>query len=100
MPFDHEVTARVKLYPDGDARALGGAITTALCGHWDHEGACRWPNSTTTEYGGETLVVRTLFDAPSADVREVGNRIRAALAAGKLMGPDGHITRWELVSAP
>jgi hypothetical protein len=29
--------ATVDLDESADPRALGGAITTALCGHWDHE---------------------------------------------------------------
>jgi hypothetical protein len=37
--FVHEAT--VELADDADPRALGGAITVALCGHWEHDGACR-----------------------------------------------------------
>src|SRR5215212_2178844 len=99
MEFRHQVSADVRLHPGGDERAPGGAITASLCGHWEHEGACRWPHSTTTEFTDDTLVVRTSFDAPSSDVREVEGRIRVALSAGVLLGPDGRLTRWDVVSA-
>lgn len=37
---------RVLLDAGGDPRALGGAVTAALCGHWEHDGRCRWPHHT------------------------------------------------------
>jgi hypothetical protein len=37
--FVHEAT--VELADGADPRALGGAITVAQCGHWEHDGACR-----------------------------------------------------------
>jgi hypothetical protein len=37
--------AFVILDPGEDTRAPGGAITVALCGHWDHEPPCRWRRS-------------------------------------------------------
>jgi hypothetical protein len=97
MAFQHEVSTGVRLHEGGDERAPGGAITASLCGHWEHDGACRWPHSTTTEFADETLVVRTSFDAPAGDVAEVEDRIRAALSAGELRGPDGRLTRWDVV---
>jgi len=99
MAFQHVVSVDVRLHAGGDERAPEGAIISALCGHWEHEGACRWPHSTTTEFGDETLVVRTYFDAPSSDVGEVESRISSALSAGELLGPDGRLTRWDVVSA-
>src|SRR5215212_2193092 len=51
-------------------------------------------HSTATEFAGETLVVPKSFDAPSSDMGEVESRIRAALSAGELRGPDGRLTRW------
>ena len=73
-------------------------MTVALCGHWEHEGPCRWPHRTeaSTRADGVTRVrtVVTLDEADEADVRE---RFRAALDEGGLTGPDGRVSRWRLV---
>ena len=80
----------------GDPAALGGAVTTALCGHWEHDGPCRWPHFTSSEVVGDVLVVTVHFDASPADDPEVRDRIRSALAAGALLAPDGTTTTWQL----
>lgn len=95
--FEHQETARIRLEASGDERAPGAAITVALCGHWEHDGECRWPHHTGVECEDETLVVRTSFDAPAEEAEQVRGRIRAALVAGQLEGPDGRVTRWSLV---
>src|SRR5215212_8138136 len=56
-------------------------------------------HSTATEFAGETLVVPKSFDAPSSDMGEVESRIRAALSAGELRGPDGRLTRWDVLDS-
>lgn len=82
----------------GDPAALGGAVTTALCGHWEHEGPCRWPHLTSPEVDGEAVVVTVHFDASSQDEEQVRGLIRSALVAGSLVGPDGTTTTWQLGS--
>ena len=70
----------------------------ALCGHWDHEGACRWPHLSTihSEEGGlHRLVIE--FDAPDPDLEMVTARVDLGLQSGQLMGPDGRVSVWEIV---
>lgn len=88
---------RVRLDAGSDPRALGGAVTVALCGTWEHEGDCHWPHRTDTVTRGGAVVVDVQVSCPSADETEVRRRVAAALAAGELTGPDGRRTTWELV---
>lgn len=77
LPFVHEATLR--LHDGTDPRAPGGAVTVELCGHWEHEGPCRWPHNNEIWPGGETATFRTIFVAPAAEEHEVKERIAAAL---------------------
>lgn len=77
--------AEIELKPDVDPRAVGGAVTVALCGHWDHEGPCRWPHN--NDFNGRRF--RTLFVAAHADEPDVRRRIRAALHGA---------TQWSVIS--
>lgn len=72
--YAHE--AELELDPGVELTAVGAAVTVALCGHWEHEGPCRWPNNHDWDADG---VFRTLFVAPPADEPEVRGRIEAAL---------------------
>ena len=85
----------------GDSRAPGGAITVALCGHWDHEPPCPLaPHHTdATPAGDDTLRLRVLFAADPADEERVRSLITQALSSGRLTGPDGRVTRWMLKSS-
>ena len=90
-------TYRLKMEPDADTRAPGGAVTVGLCGSWDHPGPCRWPHYSTitgSESGVHTLTVE--FDCPPDDLTDVTTRIDEALAKGELLGPDGQISRWSM----
>ena len=81
--------------PDTDAQAPGAAITTELCGHWEHEPPCPVaPHHTSAERAGEEVRLRTLFAAEPADEPAVRQRIVDALSRGQL--PAGPTTRWEL----
>jgi hypothetical protein len=93
--------AVVILDPGGDVRAPGGAITVALCGHWDHQPSCPVaPHHTdATPTGDEALRLRVLFAADPADETRVRALITQALSSGRLAGPDGPITRWRLESS-
>jgi hypothetical protein len=97
---DRVLSADCVLEHDADERALGGAVTAALCGHWDHEGPCRWPhhNESSTDADGITHV-RTTVTLAEADDAEVRRRFHDALEAGELTGPDGTVSRWRLVTA-
>jgi hypothetical protein len=93
--------AVVILDPDGDSRAPGGAITVALCGHWDHEPPCPLAphNTDATPESDDTLRLRVLFAAEPKDERRVRELITQALSSGRLTGPDGRVTRWMLQSS-
>jgi hypothetical protein len=93
--FAHD--AVVAIDAGGDIGAPGAAITVALCGHWEHEPPCPLaPHHTAAEPAGEQVRLRVLFAAEPADEAEVRRRIARALAAGRLDGPGGAITRWRL----
>ena len=86
--------AVVILDPGGDSRAPGGAITVALCGHWDHEPPCPLaPHHTAATAGDDTLRLRVLFAAEPGDEERVRSLIEQALSSGRLTGPDGRVTR-------
>lgn len=93
--WDHTEVCRVAGLVGGPA-ALGGAVTTALCGHWEHDGPCRWQHFTSPEVDGDSVVVTVCFDAPAEEEGQVRGLIRSALAAGSLVGPDGTTTTWQL----
>jgi hypothetical protein len=93
--------AVVVLDPEGDARALGGAITVAICGHWDHEPPCPLaPHHTdVTVTDDDTVRIRVLFAAERADEKRVRKLITQALRSGHQAGPDGRVTRWMVKSS-
>jgi hypothetical protein len=93
--------AAVILDPGGDSRAPGGAITVALCGHWDHEPPCPLaPHHTdATPSDDDTLRLRVLFAAEPEDEGRVRELITRALSSGRLTGPDGQVTRWMVKSS-
>jgi hypothetical protein len=96
--FVHD--AVVTMEAGGDARAPGGAITVALCGHWDHEPPCPLaPHSTDAQRSGDQVRLRVLFAADPTAEAEVRRRIDGALAQASLTGPDGVTTRWQLRNA-
>ena len=69
--------------PDTDPGAPGAAITTALCGHWEHEPPCPLaPHHTAAQPDGDRLRLRVLFATAPDRVAEVRDRIDGALAAG------------------
>ena len=82
-----------------DDRAPGGAVTLALCGDWDHAPPCPdAPHHTRTERAGSRLDVRVLFAVDPGREAAVRERIEAALATGRLVGPDGVTSEWRLTS--
>jgi hypothetical protein len=98
--FVHEATIRVA--DGGYNRALGGAVTVALCGHWEHDGPCRWPHHSAVvepavDAAQPVARLRVVFAAPPLEEPEVRRLIFAALEGGRLDGQDGE-TRWTLLS--
>jgi pyrimidine deaminase RibD-like protein len=67
--------AEVMLAESTDPAAVGAMVTVALCGHWQHEGPCRWPHN--NQIDGRQF--RTIFVATAEDEPEVRRRIRTAL---------------------
>ena len=92
--WDHTEVCRVAGL-DGDTAALGGAVTTVLCGHWEHDGPCRWEHFTSAEVDGAEVIVTVHFDATAEDEAQVRDLIRSALSSESLVGPDG-TTTWRL----
>ena len=93
--------AVVTLDSGGDFRAPGGAITVALCGHWDHPPPCPLaPHHTDATPTDEDMVrLRVLFAAEPGDEPRVRALIEEALSSGRLTGPDGRVTRWLVKSS-
>jgi hypothetical protein len=93
--------AVVVLEGGGDSRAPGGAITVALCGHWDHQPPCPLvPHHTDAAPGDDdTLRLRVLFAAEPKDEGRVRGLIQQALWSGRQAGPDGRVTRWIVESS-
>ena len=79
--FAHD--AVVAMNADADPAAPGGAITTALCGHWEHEPPCPLaPHHTAARRDGRNdVVLRILFATEPDREREVRMLINQALGA-------------------
>jgi hypothetical protein len=94
--FSHQVEYRLRLAEGADDRAPGGAVTVELCGHWDHEGPCRWPHHSTITAEGEHHLLLVRFNAPAEELESVNALIEASLQKGQLTGPDGRISVWKV----
>ncbi len=71
--------AELRLDAGADPAAVGAAVTTVLCGHWEHDGPCRWPHNNEIDSAAAVARFRTLFVAPAADEAEVRAKIGRAL---------------------
>lgn len=77
-PTGHRVwvhEAELALNESIDPRAVGAAVTVALCGHWEHEGPCRWPHN--NQIDGRRF--RTVFVCEPMEEPHVRALIRSAL---------------------
>ena len=75
--------AVLEMGSEADTGAPGAAITTALCGHWEHEPPCPLaPHHTGATRDGDRVRLRVLFVTEPDHVEEVRQRIDAALAGG------------------
>jgi hypothetical protein len=73
------VEAELVLHDGVDPAAVGAAVTVGLCGHWEHEGPCRWPHNSAIEIEREPARFRTLFVADEPEAALVRDRIAKAL---------------------
>lgn len=78
--YVHE--AQLQVRAGVDPAAVGGAVTTALCGHWEHDGTCRWPHNNAIAGESGRMTFRTVFVALAADEDDVRSIIDKALRAG------------------
>jgi hypothetical protein len=97
QPFVHR--AEIILDVDADSAAPGGAVTIALCGSWDHAGACRWPHYSQATWGEGRGELRVVFVADAGEEAAVRNLIDKALTDGCCIVPDGTTSRWTLVAS-
>ena len=88
-PRAYVVDAELVLSDGLDAGAVGAAVTAELCGHWEHEGPCRWPHNSAIDEAHVPARFRTLFVADEEEVAEVRERIERALCGG---------SAWEVVA--
>src|SRR5947209_9749153 len=96
--FAHD--AVVAMQTDHSSNALGGAITKALCGGWDHPPPCRLaPHYVTNVAEGKTVTLRVVFATEPANEQRVRSLIGEALATGVLTVPAGGVARGRLRSA-
>jgi hypothetical protein len=75
----HVYEADLDLAPGADPRAPGGAVTVALCGHWEHDGPCRWPHYSELDTDREPPRLCTVFVCAPDEVDDVHHAIDAAV---------------------
>ena len=57
--------ADVMLAAGTDPATVGAMVTVALCGHWEHDGPCRWPHHNQIEgHQFKTVFIATPEDEP------------------------------------
>lgn len=94
----HVQVAEVRLDRGTDTRALGGAVTLALCGAWEHEPPCPLAahHTSVTEDVDGRLRVRVVFACEPEAEGPVRDAINEALGHGSLVTPEGELVRWRL----
>lgn len=73
------VEAEITLGDGLDPAAVGAVVTVELCGHWEHEGPCRWPHNSAIDATRDPARFRTLFVAGESEEPRVRARIEASL---------------------
>src|SRR3954469_24420612 len=88
--------AVLELAAEDDIRAPGGAITTELCGHWEHPPPCPLaPHHTSAQRRGVQVHLRILFATEPEREAEVRARIGRALAAWEVRSSAAGAVRQE-----
>jgi hypothetical protein len=83
-----------------DPAAPGAAITTALCGNWEHPPPCPLAaHHTGWSREGDSVSLRIVFATAPASQSEVRRLIDSDLAAGAFDTPDGTTSRWKLLAS-
>jgi hypothetical protein len=101
MPDASAHEATVDLAPGSDVRALGAAVTIALCGRYDHEPPCPLaPHSSSTVEVDGGIRIRVLFAAAPESEAAVRSLLDAVLQEGSIRTPDGGADWVLLDSAP
>ena len=62
-----------------DSAAPGAAVTRDLCGHWQHDGPCRWPHNSQIDTNANPARLRTVVVVDDEDRHDVLRRIERAL---------------------
>lgn len=78
-PRAYVVEADLLLSDGLDPGAVGAAVTAELCGHWEHDGPCRWPHNSAIDAAHAPARFRTLFVAGEDEAASVRARIESAL---------------------
>ena len=73
------VEAEIELTDGTDPAAVGAAVTVELCGHWEHEGDCRWPHHSDIDADARPARFRTVFQASPDEEADIRARIERAL---------------------
>ncbi|MBT2593890.1 hypothetical protein [Arthrobacter sp. ISL-72] len=95
-PYVHE--AAVRMIPNGDLGAPGGAVTLELCGGWDHPAPCPLAaHHTRASRDGGTVLLRVVFATEPEHESEVRRRIERALRKGTVTAPDGVVSHWKFL---
>jgi hypothetical protein len=93
--FAHDAVLTMDAH--ADLRTPGGAVTAALCGHWDHQPPCPLaPHHSRVDRVGNEVHLRIVFAVDPNVEAAIRQRIESALSSGQLQGPDGVITQWQL----
>lgn len=82
------VSASIEVPTDSDSASIGATVTSALCGHWEHDGPCRWPHNNAIDASTSPAQFRTLLVAETSEAAAVATQVQSALANGE----------WTLVS--
>jgi hypothetical protein len=75
--------AEIGLDEGCDPAAVGAAVTVELCGHWDHDGPCRWPHNNEIDAAPDPARFRTVYVADESEEPGVRERIEAGLRRGE-----------------
>jgi hypothetical protein len=97
--FVHE--AVLELDGNSDPDAPGAAITTRLCGSYDHTGPCPLaPHNIHRTGATGDIALRIVFATDPGQEHTVRGMIRDVLQSGQMIGPDGRTSSWRLVQHP
>lgn len=91
------IEAVLELAPGADPRAIGGAVTLALCGAFTHPGPCPVaPHHTSVEPRDGRTRARIVAACEPGERAAVIATVTASLRAGCVTDPDGVNQRWTL----